>query len=220
MHQSIATIDSPEFLNLQPLDINPLMSKCEIKVLYVGANRNRTFISKQVAAEIGKTLRGAPIVGYYKQKTEDFADDLKRFPGIITPDCSLYVDAPLVVQLTSIYLNRAVGYYLRKQGLCVIPNIRWGDERTFTTEVFRDKVAFLGVDKHSIVSIGTFGQIKGAESKRIFRDGLIAMLEELEPETVLVYGAMPKSIFGDLHNRTKFIQYPDWITRIKNETKK
>ena len=74
MHQSVATIDSPEFLNLQPLDINPLMSKCEIKVLYVGANRNRTFISKEVAAEIGKTLRGAPIVGYYKQKKEDFAD--------------------------------------------------------------------------------------------------------------------------------------------------
>lgn len=74
MHQSIATIDSPEFLNLQPVDINPLMSKCEIKVLYVGENRNRTFISKQVATEIGKTLRGAPIVGYYKQKKEDFAD--------------------------------------------------------------------------------------------------------------------------------------------------
>ena len=31
MHQSIATISSPEFINLQPLDINPLMSKCEIK---------------------------------------------------------------------------------------------------------------------------------------------------------------------------------------------
>ena len=74
MHQSVATIDSPEFLNLQPLDINPLMSKCEIKVLYVGANRNHTFISEQVAAEIGKTLRGAPIVGYYKQSKEDFRD--------------------------------------------------------------------------------------------------------------------------------------------------
>jgi len=46
MHQSVATIDSPEFLNLQPLDINPLMSKCEIKVLYVGANRNHTFITE------------------------------------------------------------------------------------------------------------------------------------------------------------------------------
>ena len=74
MHQSVATIDSPEFLNLQPLDINPLMSKCEIKVLYVGANRNHTFISEEVAAEIGKTLRGAPIVGYYKQSKEDFRD--------------------------------------------------------------------------------------------------------------------------------------------------
>ena len=74
MHQSVATIDSPEFLNLHPLDINPLMSKCEIKVLYVGANRNNTFISEEVAAEIGKTLRGAPIVGYYKQSKEDFRD--------------------------------------------------------------------------------------------------------------------------------------------------
>ena len=74
MHQSVATIDSPKFLNLQPLDINPLMSKCEIKVLYVGANRNHTFITEDVAAEIGKTLRGAPIVGYYRDSKEDFTD--------------------------------------------------------------------------------------------------------------------------------------------------
>lgn len=74
MHQSVATIDSPKFLNLQPLDINPLMSKCEIKVLYVGANRNHTFITEEVAAEIGKTLRGAPIVGYYRDSKEDFTD--------------------------------------------------------------------------------------------------------------------------------------------------
>lgn len=74
MHQSIATIDSPEFINLRPLDINPLMSECEIKVLYVGANRNHSFISKEVATKIGETLRGAPIVGYYKKPKEDFAD--------------------------------------------------------------------------------------------------------------------------------------------------
>lgn len=144
--------------------------------------------------------------------TEDFVDDLKRFPGIITPDCSMYIDAPLIVQLVGIYLNRAIGYYLKKQGMYVIPNIRWGDERTYTTECFRDKVAFLGVDKHSIVSIGTYGQIKSAESKRLFRAGLAAMLDELEPEVVLVYGAMPKSIFGEFENRTRFVQYPDWIT--------
>ena len=74
MHQSVATIDSPEFLNLQPLDINPLMSKCEIKVFYIGANRNHTFITEEVAAEIGKTLRGAPIVGYFRESKGDFTD--------------------------------------------------------------------------------------------------------------------------------------------------
>lgn len=74
MYQSIATLDSPEFLNLTPLDINPLMSKCEIKVLYVGKNRNLSVISKDVATEMAKTLRGAPIVGYYKDENEDFRD--------------------------------------------------------------------------------------------------------------------------------------------------
>ena len=73
-HRSIATIDSPEFINLQPLDINPLMSRCEIKVFYLGENRNGTFIKKEVAMEMAKTLRGAPIVGYYKEEKEDFAD--------------------------------------------------------------------------------------------------------------------------------------------------
>ena len=74
MHQSIATINAPEFINLEPLDINPLMSKCEIKVLYLGENRNRSYISKEVATEMAKTLRGAPIVGYYKEGKDDFAD--------------------------------------------------------------------------------------------------------------------------------------------------
>ena len=78
MHQSIATIDSPEFINLQPLEINPLMSSCEIKVLYLGENRNHSYITKDVATEMAKTLRGAPIVGYYKEEKEDFADHGER----------------------------------------------------------------------------------------------------------------------------------------------
>ena len=74
MNKSVQTINSPEFINLQTLDINPLMSSCEIKVLYVGGNRNGSFISKEVATEMAKTLRGAPIVGYWRQEEEDFGD--------------------------------------------------------------------------------------------------------------------------------------------------
>lgn len=78
MHQSIATIDSPEFINLQPLDINPLMSRCEIKVLYLGENRNHSYITKEVASDMAKTLRGAPIVGYYKKEIDDYSDHGER----------------------------------------------------------------------------------------------------------------------------------------------
>lgn len=74
MHKSIATIDSPEFINLQPLDINPLMSSCEIKVLYLGENRNHSYITEEVASDMAKSLRGAPIVGYFKEEKQDFAD--------------------------------------------------------------------------------------------------------------------------------------------------
>ncbi len=55
-------IQGPEFINLQPLDINPLMSKCEIKVFYLGHNRNGSYINRATATEMAKTLRGTPIV--------------------------------------------------------------------------------------------------------------------------------------------------------------
>ncbi|MCD8210321.1 MAG: hypothetical protein LUC37_02125 [Prevotella sp.] len=71
---SMSTIDGPEFINLRPVDVNPLMSLCDIKVLYVGANRNGSFITKEVATEMAKTLRGAPIVGWYSEDKEDFVD--------------------------------------------------------------------------------------------------------------------------------------------------
>ena len=81
-------------------------------------------------------------------------DCLKKFQGVISPDCSLYRDMPLVLQIANTYMNRAIGHYLQSKGLYVIPNIRWGDERSYTTIELPEKFAFLGVPKHSIVSIG------------------------------------------------------------------
>jgi len=145
--------------------------------------------------------------------TEEYVDDLKCFAGIITPDCSLYRDMPLVLQFVNVYMSRAIGHYFQQQGMYVIPNVRWGDERTYTSEACGEKVAFLGIPKQSIVSIGTYGCIKSAEDKYYFKAGLEAMLEELAPRVVLVYGAMPDSVFGGLTSYTEFHQYPDWISQ-------
>ena len=91
-YQSIATITAPEFINLQPLDINPMMSKCEIKVLYLGNNRNGTSISKEAATEMAKTLRGAPIVGDQVIIDGDGVhfNSLTKPYGFVSPDASVW----------------------------------------------------------------------------------------------------------------------------------
>ncbi len=145
---------------------------------------------------------------------QDFIDDFSRFKALISPDCSLYRDAPLAVQLSNIYRNRAVGSYYQRRGQYVIPQIRWGDEYTYTTKYFPEKIAFLGAEKRSIVAIGTYGCFDGRENKYYFSAGLDAMMETLEPQVVLVYGSMPEKIFGKYMNYAKFVHYPDWTTRM------
>ena len=69
---SVATIDKPEFINIKPC--NPLISECEIKVMYVGENRNKSYITKEVATKMANSLPGNPIVGYFREDVGDFRD--------------------------------------------------------------------------------------------------------------------------------------------------
>lgn len=69
---SVATIDKPEFINVQ--SVSRYIAKCQIKVLYVGENRNNSVISKEVATKMAQTLPGCPIVGWYKEDVGDFRD--------------------------------------------------------------------------------------------------------------------------------------------------
>ena len=70
----VSTVDGVEFVNLAPSDISPMVSKCEIKVMYLGKNRNGSYIDKPTAIEMAKTLRSVPIVGAYKEDIRDFGD--------------------------------------------------------------------------------------------------------------------------------------------------
>ena len=74
-HVSINMDNMPiEFLQIEA--INPLISKCQIKVCYVGdePNRNRSVITKEVAKDLAATLPGCPIVGFYNENKGDFEE--------------------------------------------------------------------------------------------------------------------------------------------------
>lgn len=146
---------------------------------------------------------------------ESFINDLNRFPGMVTLDCSVYWDSPLTAQIANVYRSHAIGHYFQKRGFYVIPNVRWGDERSYTTEVLPEKFAFLGLPKHSIVSVGTYGCSQSREEKYHLYHGLKAMMMELEPEVVLVYGSMSNKIFNEFSTRSRFVNYQDWISAKK-----
>lgn len=163
-------------------------------------------------------------VGFYEMDTEfadvlinpdRFINEFRRRP-LISPDCSLCRDAPLAVQIANTYKSRAIGHYYQSHGVYVVPQIRWGNSLTYTTEELPERLAFLGVEKHSIVAIGTYGCIRTADDKREFRAGLDAMMETLEPRIVLVYGPMPESVFGPYAHDAAFKQYDDWTSRIRD----
>jgi hypothetical protein len=74
MHTSIKLKTPVEFINITPL--NPLISKCQIKVCYVGhePNRNKSIITKETAKKMANSLPRCPIVGYYNEENEDFEE--------------------------------------------------------------------------------------------------------------------------------------------------
>ena len=72
MYTSIPIENSVELINIR--EDNPNVSYCQIKVLYVGDNRNHTSISKEVAWKMGSKLPGSPIVGYYNFDSQDFEE--------------------------------------------------------------------------------------------------------------------------------------------------
>ena len=73
-NRSVATIEAPEFINLSADAINPGISKCEIKLFYLGKNRNGSYIDKNTAIQMANSLPGCPIVGAYIENKEDFSD--------------------------------------------------------------------------------------------------------------------------------------------------
>ena len=94
-----------EFISITPA--NPLISKCQIKVCYVGdePNRNGSIITKEVARNMANSLPGSPIVGFFNEDKQDFEEhnrvidlsngefkikDTTKPYGFVSPDAKVW----------------------------------------------------------------------------------------------------------------------------------
>lgn len=135
---------------------------------------------------------------------------LRKAAGIIAPDCSMYFDDPFVLNLIAVYMRNSIASFLQENGFYVVPNVRWGNEKTYTRGKLPEIVSFEGIPKNAYISIGTYGAVKTREEKEHFKKGLYVMLKTLTPKKVLVFGAMPDEIFGDKINSDVFIHCKSW----------
>lgn len=118
-----------------------------------------------------------------------YINRLKQFEGVISPDFSLYRDMPLSMQIWSTYRNRALAYWLQREGVKVIPNVQWGDERSYA-------FCFDGIPAGGTVSVSTNGCIRGKEDRRYFKQGLAELMKRLHPQRIVNYSYMPEDIFS------------------------
>lgn len=138
-----------------------------------------------------------------EEKIHKIIPSLKLAGSVVQPDYSIFADEPLILQKMAVFEKNRVAAELQSAGIEVIPNLRWGDKRSYD-------FAFLGIPKNQICAIGTYGQIHDVEKRELFESGLEIALESVRPREVLVYGSMPNDIFGPYKNIIKFTRYPSW----------
>lgn len=118
-----------------------------------------------------------------KRRFTKLLETFRKYKCVILPDFSVYRDLPFAVQINQVYKSRTAGAFLEYNGIKVIPNIRWGDERSY-------EFAFEGVEQWGIVAVGVQGAYRDKENAYFFDKGFLKMLDMIDPETVLCYGKL------------------------------
>ena len=121
---------------------------------------------------------------------------LKRFPCVLTPDFSMYLDMPLPMQIWNEYRRRALGNLWQRRGMNVVPTLSWSDERSYG-------FCFDGLPTRATYATSTVGVKNDEEARVVWHAGMAAAMERLQPKRILLYGGNIGFDFGE----TEVIEY-------------
>lgn len=116
-------------------------------------------------------------------ETEKYVTKLLNFEikVSVSPNYSLWVDAPRASQLFNAFRSRWVARYMQEAGIAIIPDVNWSDERSF-------EFCLSGIPKRApalAVQLQTLAT-KADNDRAIY--GFTRAMRELEPMSLLVYG--------------------------------
>ena len=131
-----------------------------------------------------------------------YVEMLKRHPGVIGPDFSLFRDTPYPIQRWSYYKKQWIEAYYQLNGIKVIPNIVWSDKHSY-------EWCFDGTPKKSVVSISANGCMQERVARSLFFRGYERAQQELYPSLILLHcpAGFEEDILAETHFPVKVIHY-------------
>ena len=127
--------------------------------------------------------------------------------AVIAPDFSVWRDDPLALQIFNTYRARWCARYWQEAGVKVIPSLNFGDERTHGW-------IFKGYPRNAPVVSVQCRTTRGDKGKAYFLKGAAAALEELKPQTLIVYGGNQHRawIEPNLPGSVKYVWLSDFMS--------
>lgn len=118
-----------------------------------------------------------------------YVDRLKKFHCFASPDFSLKVGDPLIVQIANTFRNHAIAYYMQEHSVKVLPNMCWSNTQSF-------EFCFDGYTKGGAVMVSTIGTLGDERSRKYFQLGFMEMLKRVSPDAVVLYGDVNKELMS------------------------
>ena len=131
----------------------------------------------------------------YWNKPDSMIELASHYSGIITLDFSTYLDFPDPIKRWNTYRMRTLGIYSGKCGIPTVNNVRWGEEETWG-------YSFSGLPKEDMYAIGTVASgIRQKGYREIFINGLLYMVDQLNPRVLIIYGGDQLPVIDDLRHK-------------------
>lgn len=142
-------------------------------------------------------------------KPEKLLDLLNHFSGAFTPDFSPCADFPDPLSRWNTYRMRALGYWLGKNGIQIINNVRWGNCNTWI-------YCFDGIEQNSVIAIGSAASNpRIIDNRPLFEEGLLKAIQVLNPNAIIVYGSTSNRTFDAIRNQgISIIAFPSQTSKV------
>lgn len=145
------------------------------------------------------------------ERLENTTYKLSKMDCLLSPDYSLYVDVPDIMNKWNIYKSRFAGAFWQANGFNVIPTASWGNTDSFC-------YSFEGLPKHSVIAVCGLGVKWCSAATILWEYGMRELEERLEPTNIIVCGE--ERFVPGIHTPLTFITESNYNKSVNKKWKK